>query len=239
MEERYFYTPSELIYKDKVIIEGEEYFHLCKVLRKKKGDVVHVVDGKGNDYVVKIEKVEDNKAHGIILEKLEKSNETEKFFALGISVLKNRDKMDIIFEKGTELGLKGFYTIISERTIPNPKGFKIDRWKKIVLNAMKQSRRSILPYINGPISLKEFFKEAKDFDVKILLDEEGENSFENIGEGNKFLIAVGPEGSFTKEEKEGFEKEGFLRVKMGKRIMKSETASLIGVGILMFLKKEI
>jgi len=239
MEERYFYVPPDLIYKNRVIIEGDEYLHLHKVLRKKKDDIVHVVDGKGNDYVVKIEKIEDSKAHGIILEKLEKPNETKNFFALGISVLKNEDKMDIIFEKGTELGIRGFYPIISERTIPNPKGLKIDRWRKIVLNAMKQSRRSILPYINGPISLKEFFEEAKDFDIKILLDEEGENSFHEIGEGNKFLIAVGPEGSFTKEEKGEFEKEGFLRVKMGKRIMKSETASLIGLGILMFLKKEI
>jgi len=238
MEERYFYVPSDLIYKDKVIIEGEEYFHLCKVLRRKEGDIVHVVDGKGNDYIVKIEKIEDNKAHGVILEKLERPNETKYFFALGIGILK-KDKMDIIFEKGTELGVSSFYPIISERTIPNPKGFKIDRWRKIVLNAMKQSRRSILPYINEPIPLKEFFKEVRDFDVKILLDEEGENSFEKIGEGNKFLMVVGPEGSFTKEEKEEFEKEGFLRVKMGKRIMKSETASLIGVGILMFLKKEI
>jgi 16S rRNA (uracil1498-N3)-methyltransferase len=239
MEERYFYVPPDLIYKNKVIIEGDEYYHLHKVLRKKKGDVIHVVDGEGNDYVVKIEKIEKSRIHGIILEKLERPNETKNFFALGISVLKNRDKMDMIFEKGTELGVRCFYPIISERTIPNPKGLKIDRWRKIVLNAMKQSRRSILPYISEPISLKEFFKEVKDFDVKVLLDEEGENSFYKIKEGNKFLIVVGPEGSFTKDEKEEFEKEGFLRVKMGKRIMKSETASLIGLGILMFFKKEI
>ncbi|MEO0241037.1 MAG: RsmE family RNA methyltransferase [candidate division WOR-3 bacterium] len=238
MEERYFYVSPDKIYKNEVIVENEEYYHLYKVLRKKKGDLIHVVDGKGNDYLVKIEEFKNCKAIGKILEKHFMPNETNSFFALGIGIIKG-ERMDMIFEKGTELGVSAFYPILSERVVVNPKNLKIERWRKIVLSAMKQSRRSILPYVYDPLPLNQFLKETKNFDTKILLDEEGENSFEIKENSEKILIVAGPEGSFTKDEKKLFEQEGFFKVKMGKRIMRTETAIIAGLSIFVFLKKEI
>lgn len=238
MEQRYFYVLPEKIYKDEVIIENDEYHHLYKVLKKRKGDLIHVVDGKGNDYLVRIEEFKKGKAIGKILEKYFMPNETRSFFALGIGIIKG-ERMDIIFEKGTELGVSAFYPILSERVVVNPKNLKIERWKKIVLSAMKQSKRSILPYVFAPLPLNDFLKETNDFDTKILLDEQGENYFEIKDDSKKILIVAGPEGSFTDEEKKLFEREGFLRVRIGKRIMRTETAVIAGLSIFIFLKKEI
>lgn len=238
MEERYFYVLPDKIYKNEVIIENEEYHHLYKVLRKRKGELIHVVDGKGNDYLVKIIEFKNGKAICKILEKKFMPNEIKSFFALGMGIIKG-ERMDMIFEKGTELGVSAFYPILSERVVVNPKDLKIERWRKIVLSAMKQSRRSILPYVSKPLTLNDFLKETNDFDVKILLDEQGENNFEIKNDSEKILIVAGPEGSFTNEEKKLFEREGFLRVRIGKRIMRTETALITGLSIFIFLKKEI
>ncbi len=238
MEERYFYVSPDKVYKNKLIIENEEYYHLYKVLRKRKGDLIHVVDGKGNDYLVRIEGFENGKAIGEIIETHFMPNETKTFFALGIGIIKG-ERMDMIFEKGTELGVSAFYPILSERVVVNPGNLKIERWRKIVLSAMKQSRRSILPYVYPPLFLTQFLKETNIFDFKILLDEEGENHFEIKNDSQKILIVAGPEGGFGDEEKKLFEKENFLRVKIGKRIMRTETALIAGLSIFIFFKKEI
>ena len=237
MEQRYFYVLPEKVYKDELIIENEEYHHLYKVLRKRKGDLIHVVDGKGNDYLVELKEFKNGKAIGKILERYFMPNETKSFFALGIGIIKG-ERMDMIFEKGTELGVSAFYPILSQRSIVNPGNLKIERWRNIVLSAMKQSRRSILPYVYEPISLIDFLKKVQDFDFKILLDEEGENHFEIKEDSKKILIVAGPEGSFTDDEKKLFERENFLKVKIGKRIMRTETALIAGLSILIFLKKE-
>lgn len=239
MEARYFYVTPDAIYKDKVIIAGEEYYHLHKVLRKRKGDLIHVVDGKGNDYLVQLDRVGDGSAVGTIVKKLRMPNETATFFGVGVGILKG-ERMDIVFEKGTEMGVSVFYPIISERTVALAEGVKVERWRRIARSAMKQSRRSILPTVHEPMELKYFLKETIDFDTKILLDEEGSITFREIGEEkSRVLIVVGPEGSFTPSEKKLFENYGFLRVKMGNRIMRTETALLVGIAITMFLKKEV
>jgi|Deesub1362B_J571_1020462.scaffolds.fasta_scaffold00050_30 16S rRNA (uracil1498-N3)-methyltransferase len=239
MEIRYFYVSPDAIHKDKVIIAGEEYHHLCRVLRKKSGDLIHVIDGKGNDYLVELERVGDGSAVGTIIKKLRMPNETATFFAIGAGIIKG-ERMDIIFEKATEMGVSAFYPIISQRTVINPEGIKLERWKRIVKSAVKQSRRSILPYVSEPLGVPDFLKKITDFDTRILLDEEGEISFWNLESwGNRVLIVVGPEGSFTRDEKDLFKKYNFLKVKMGERIMRTETALLVGVAISMFLKKEV
>ncbi len=239
MEIRYFYISPDAIYKDKVIIAGEEYNHLYKVLRKTKGDLIHVVDGKGNDYLVELEKIGDGSAVGKVVKKLRMPNETATFFAIGTGVIKG-ERMDIIFEKATEMGVSAFYPIISRRTVVNPGEIKLERWKKIVKSAMKQSRRSILPYVSEPLSVPDFLKETTNFDTKVLLDEEEGVSFWELESfGNRVLILVGPEGSFTHDEKDLFERYSFMKVRMGKRIMRTETALLVGVAISMFLKKEV
>lgn len=239
MEIRYFYVTPDAIYKDKVIIAGEEYYHLYTVLKKNKGDLIHVVDGRGNDYLVQLERVGEGSAVGTIIKKLRMPNEPATFFGIGVGILKG-ERMDIIFEKATEMGVSAFYPIISERTVVIPEGNRVERWRRVVKSAMKQSRRSILPTVYEPMEVEEFLKETMVFDTKILLDEAGKITFrEVIKEGSKVLIAVGPEGSFTPSEKELFESYGFLRVKMGKRIMRTETALLVGIAIAMFLKKEV
>ncbi|HMD13576.1 MAG TPA: RsmE family RNA methyltransferase, partial [Bacteroidota bacterium] len=113
----YFYSPPECITQDAVIIDGEEFSHMTHVMRKKEGDQIRVVNGKGTAFDVVLERINQKAAHGKILQTYEHYHEPRTDVALGVGVLKNPSKFDFLVEKVTELGVKEIIPITTERTI--------------------------------------------------------------------------------------------------------------------------
>ena len=139
-------------------IEGDEHFHLSQVIRKKAGDQVVLFDSEGLYYQAKILRVEAGKTRVTILGTSDVSPGLR--LGLGQSILKS-DKMDWIVQKGTELGLTDFFPLLSERSIVRPnsnRDKKISRWRRIALEAVKQSGRPGLPHIHMPEMVHHFIR---------------------------------------------------------------------------------
>jgi 16S rRNA (uracil1498-N3)-methyltransferase len=229
----YFYTPPENIKDSSLIIDGSEFIHITKVLRKKINNEILVVDGIGNIYNADIQSIQKNSLICSINSKNSSTNESNINVWLAIALLKNPAKMDFIIEKTTEIGVKKIIPFISEFTINrNP---KINRWKNVTKSAMKQSQRAFLPEITD---CKEY-KEVLDLpaDIKLITDIES-NIFPEILIERKcknVLILVGPEGGFSNYEMQASSEKGFSGMKISKMRLRSETAAIVAVSTIINL----
>ena len=157
--------------------------------------------------------------------------------------LPKSSKMDFIVQKATEIGVKEIYPIITNRTvvkIDNNKKEKnkVDRWNKISEEAAKQSKRDIIPKVNSVLSFKEMINILKD-EENILVPYENQ---EGIGikdiikkiSNKKIHVIIGPEGGFEEEEIEELKDIGSNTVSLGPRILRTETAGIVALSILLY-----
>jgi len=223
----YFYAPPANIRGEELVIDGDEFAHMTHVMRKKAGDDICVVDGKGNAYDVRLEFINKKIAHGRIVRAYARYHEPLLDVTLGVGVLKNPSKFDFLVEKVTELGVRQILPILTDRTIPSHA--KVDRWQKLALAAMKQSGRSYLPVVRELMTLDELLTQRDLFDRKLIAHEEerSERPPATTGGGNRVLILVGPEGGFTNAEVERSIASGCEPVYLGALRLRTETAAVV------------
>lgn len=226
----YFYTPPSLIRNASLTIEGEELHHLSKVLRKKVGETIYVVDGNEHAYKVIIKSISRSAAECEIQDTLYRWNEPNVEVKLAVALLKNPSRFDFIVEKCTELGVREIIPMRTERTIVSK--VHVDRLQKIALSAMKQCGRSFLPPIHPPLIFPEVLTYLERCDQKFITHEKADQMIaggvgKGIGESVKTLgILIGPEGGFTEEEVQSAVDCGFTPVSLGPRRLRSETAAM-------------
>lgn len=228
----YFYCLPEKITSSSVLIDGDEFVHLAHVMRKKVGDEICVVDGKGKAYDVRLETITKKAATGTILQTHEHFHEPAVEVTLAVGMLKNPSKFDFLVEKVTELGVREIIPLRTERTIPHHA--KAGRWQKLALAAMKQCGRSYLPRVRDVMSLTELIAEDKHYDFMIIAHEKVNDSlrFDQIMLKNtrSLLIVVGPEGGFSDDEAVSCIGAGCRPVSLGDRRLRTETAAIVAVG---------
>jgi len=216
------------------IIVGEDVKHISRVLRLGVGDRVVLFDDAGWEYHAKIKEESFRELMVDIIKKFLPQRESPIEIILGQGLPK-LPKMDIIIQKGTELGVSEILPFNSDRSIPkliNDKSFKkVERWRKIALEATKQCGRNFPPHIASPVDFSEILtKDLKDALKLILWEEEGAAALKEVFDlnpnANKFFILVGPEGGFSRIEIRKAHEAGFNVANMGIRILRSETASI-------------
>lgn len=223
--QRYF---SNKKINDTLELNKDDLYHIMRVMRMKDGDTIEVVYDS-IEYICKIN-VNDLPIVSII-KSSEKHNIIEHKITLVIPLLKEQ-KMDLILQKATELGVDEIIPIIMERSIicldKSKEASKIERWLKICKEASEQSKRTTIPVINGVKQLKEL----GDLDgIKLVCSTvEKENNLKKFLTANrnydKINIVVGPEGGISPKEEEMLVDIGFKRVSLGNRIMRVETVPL-------------
>ncbi len=221
-----YYSPVSSKEGDKINIEGDESKHITKVMRHNPGDQLFVTNGEGIIYKTSIIKINPGSVELKTSETFEFGNPNANLFFC-IPRLKSSDRFESALEKCTELGITNFVVFDSDRTIR--KGNKPERWEKIVTAAMKQSLRSYLPSIKVAGSLAEI--SSMDGEM-ILFTQESEQSFSNnniIKQRNYYFI-FGPEGDFTDNEKQLFDKKNYYN--LGNYRLRSETAIIKCASIL-------
>lgn len=238
-----FFVPKNSINNDVAIIEGDDVKHIYKVLRLETGDRVSINNCNGEEILGEIEEI--NKKQVVIkcLKKLELNNESsiEVYLFQG---LPKSSKMDLIVQKATELGVKEITPIITERVVVKSElgeFKKLDRWNRIVLEACKQSKRSIIPRVNTPLELKELLGLLKDMDLVVVPYENQEgygikklvNSIDK-DVVKKVAVIIGPEGGFEEREIDLLRELGAHIVTLGPRILRTETAGFTCVSLLMY-----
>lgn len=239
-----FFVPTEQIGEDKVWIEGDDVNHIKNVLRMQKGEKFLVTDGRGSDYLVTIDSLEDNHIECDLLEQRPVETELPVKITL-FQALPKKDKMELIIQKSVELGAYEIVPVNTKRCVvklnePRKAEKKIARWQSIAESAAKQSGRGVIPNVSNAISFSEALKRAKEMDFAIIpyeLWDSMEGSMEAIKKAAKSEsvgIFIGPEGGFERGELEQAIAEGVLPISLGKRILRTETAGLCVLSVMMF-----
>ncbi len=229
-----------------ICITGDDVNHIKNVLREVPGGNLVVCDGKGTDYLSCIEKMEKDKIivsiTGTVLCKTEPPVEITLYQGVPKS-----DKMELIIQKTVELGVSRIVPVITERTVvrfdgAKDKAAKAARWRKISLEAAKQCNRGILPTVEEPVLFANAVKSMGDaFSSLNIIPYEKETSGsikEAVAQAKdikKAAIFIGPEGGFSEGEIDFAVKNGIKPVTLGPRIMRTETAGVAVLAILMHL----
>ncbi len=223
---------SQEITQDILHLNKEDSRHCITVLRKKAGDTIQIVDGKGGVYTVQITLANPKKCAFEIVEKIEKERSPKQHLHLAIAPTKNINRFEWFLEKATEIGISEITPILtyhSERKV-----IKLERLNKIVLAAMKQSERAYLPQLNELRTWKQFLQEETSPDTYkaiACMTEKSTHLFNNYSGGNA-LILIGPEGGFSLQEIEEAQAQHFQTVTLGSSRLRSETAGIVACQIL-------
>lgn len=211
-------------------IIGDESHHFTKVLRGKIGEEIQITDGKGRMGKGIVSQINSKSVQIDLNEVIENHEKRPYKIHIAIAPTKNMERMEFFMEKATEIGideisfLKSFH---SER-----KNINLDRCRKIIVSAVKQSLKAYIPKLNDLVKFNDFVKENHPENKLIAhCDENFERQeFKNIIKPNEnYLILIGPEGDFSKEEIELAQENGFTGISLGHQRLRTETAALNAV----------
>lgn len=225
---------SDTIEGDTIFLNEEESKHCGKVLRKKNGDMIEVIDGKGNYYQAIIADENYHKVTANIHKTIHQWHVKPYEVAMAVAIAKNPDRFEWLCEKITELGVHHIIPIITERT--EAQKIKRERVEKILLSATKQSGKSLLPKLHEPIQFVDFIKNTKaysHFEKYIAWCETSETQhLQHLYHKEKnVLLVIGPEGDFTEKEILLAIEQQFVTVSLGESRLRLETAAMVACHI--------
>ncbi|NLV25242.1 MAG: 16S rRNA (uracil(1498)-N(3))-methyltransferase [Deltaproteobacteria bacterium] len=230
---------AEILAGNEVVLTGDPFHHLFRVLRMKSGDEVLLLDGQGGCCRCRIGRVESRRA---ALTVVERWTEEEKVIPIRlIQGLPKGDKFDFILQKGTEVGVSVFAPVIMERSVPLLKGEngqqRFARWRRIVDEAARQCRRPRVPEIQPLVDLASALEDGAG-GLRLLCWEEGSRLLGEVLPGSRparVTVLIGPEGGFTAPEVALALEAGYAPVRLGPRILRTETAGIVIAAWLQFL----
>ena len=231
---------QEKILAGKIKITGENFKHI-KALRLNPKDKIIICDGNQKDYFCEIKNIDHESAILLINNIQNSQTEPPKKIILFQAIPKS-DKFEFIIQKSIELGVNKIIPVITDfcDIKKNPSENKFLRWKKIAKSAAEQSGRGIIPEISNTINFSQAVLTAKNFDLNIIAHEKANIPIKKIlsqdlNQKNSIGIFIGPEGGFSDQEIILAEKNNLQPISLGKRILRTETASLFILSIITFL----
>ncbi len=236
-----FFVTADMIAENIITLSKEDSQHLARVLRANVGEEITVCDDEGNEYLAEVSLMSKNEVQAKVISA--RKNQTEP----GIKVvlfqgLPKGSKMEYIIQKCVEIGIHSIVPVATDRAVvklseEKGKG-KEDRWNKIAMEAAKQSSRGVIPYVEVPVSFKEAVKRAAEFDMAIIPYEKQEASdfkgFLRKNSPKTVAVYIGPEGGFEESEISLAMENGITPVSLGRRILRTETAPVSVLSVLMY-----
>ena len=229
---RRFYAPPGDFENERVVLSEEETRHLRDVLRMRVNEKARVFDGEDREFLCEIENIEKRRTILKIIEEITpKAPESDLSLTFAVALLKG-EKFDLVVQKSVELGVKNFVPLVTKRCDVKIKDAekKLERLRKIALEAAKQSGRAGLMKIETPSDFDRFIETAKG--AKVLFAESGGGDFSGISVENQLTAIVGSEGGWEDSEIAAAKANGFQIVTFGGRILRAETAAIAFAAIL-------
>lgn len=229
----------ENICGDNFVIAGEDARHMTKSLRMRAGEHITVSDGQGMDYGCEITGIDEIGVHVKVLYSQPSNVEANVKVTLYQGLPKG-DKMDLIVQKAVELGVYKIVPVLTERSVSRPDGKsaakKRERWQKIAEEAAKQSGRGLVPVVENIKTFHEIIWENCE-PLKILFYEGGGAPMQAILKNypEQIALLIGPEGGWDKNEVGVLELVGAKTATLGPRILRTETAPLAALSVVMFV----
>lgn len=237
-----FFVSTDNIKPPEIFITNSDVNHIKNVLRLSLEDKIIVCDDFRNEYCAKIVEIEKNKIRLEVIEKLPDRNIYFPEITLFQSLPKS-SKMDLVIRQATELGVFKITPLITERTIVKLDSAslksRLNRWKKIAIEASKQSQRSAIPEITDPLELINVNEDVfKEFDLIVVpWEKEEKTSVRDISSKEIFkniAVIIGPEGGFSEEEIKKLLDFNAKTVTLGKNILRTETASIVILAVIFY-----
>jgi 16S rRNA (uracil1498-N3)-methyltransferase len=231
---RYFFVEKTEITNAGAHLSGTDARHIQKVLRLKPGATIGLFDGEGFEYLARIETVSPGRVQVAILDRFAVCRESTFKITLAQALLKEK-KMDTLLRPLTELGITAWMPYIADRSVPQPSQKqsqnRIERWKKITREAVKQCRRGKAVKIEPISSFAEVLAMGGNFETRVIFYEQAGTTLKDnlVGvkeQAGSVLALLGPEGGFTKDEVTAAKAAGFIVAGLGPRILRAETAAL-------------
>lgn len=242
-----FFVSDENILEDSIVIRGTDVNHIKNVLRMKIGEEILLSDGNDKEYLCSICSLEETEVRAKILDINGPSRELPVKVYL-FQGLPKGDKMETVIQKMVELGAYEIVPVSTKRAIvklDEKKAVnKVKRWNLISESAAKQSKRGIVPKVADVCSFKQAVTIAKELDMILMPYEEAENMEETrnilrqIKPGMSVGIFIGPEGGFAPEEVGMIKEVDGSPITLGKRILRTETAGMAIMSVIMFMMEE-
>lgn len=252
--QRYFVAPEQM-QDAEVRITGEDAHHAARVMRMKADEQLIVSDGVNRTVLAVVREISSTMVKADVVKRLPMDSEPAWAITIAQSLPKG-DKMELVIQKGTEIGAFAFAPFQSERMIvqydSKKEAKRLERWGKIAKEAAEQSHRNRIPEIGPVRSWRELLQLAGSFDLALFCYErEGAEAHgrgigkavrewksgagqARHGDSPSLLLIVGPEGGFTEREAAEAEAAGAVPVGLGRRILRTETAGIVGLTCLLY-----
>ena len=244
---QFFIQPDSVKEKEVWITDLQDVNHIRNVLRMKKGEKISLCcEEKGKEYICSIEDMQSDIVKAVIVDINGESRELPVKITLFQGLPKN-DKMELIIQKAVELGVAEIVPMATKRAVvldAKKAAKKVQRWNEIAKSAAKQSKRGMIPEVKSVMSFKEAVEYGKSMDMLLIPYEDAEGIVhsrqvvESV-KGKKSLgIYIGPEGGFPEEEVSLAMEAGAEPITLGHRILRTETAGMALLSVLMFMLEE-
>ena len=251
MGSRSFFVEPGSIQGDQAVLRGQVAHQLIHVLRLAGGDVIELLDNSGTLYLARILECARDEVVAMVEDRRQPAAEPRLRLTLYQALLKG-DKMEMVLQKGTEIGVTRFVPVLGERSVSRPGAGdlerKLPRWSAIIREAAEQSGRAILPEVGPLAGLEEACRQAAGAGMSFMAWEEEEHSsglgrlvreaglaYAGRGEGGPVAVSVlvGPEGGFSAREAGIARSTGVSLASLGPRILRAETAALVSATVIM------
>jgi 16S rRNA (uracil1498-N3)-methyltransferase len=220
-----FYVPAGLRVGETTDLTGDEFHHAVRVHRSRVGEEVELFDGRGSAFLGRIDAIGRDSATVAVLGSVP-ARDSKLSVDLGLALIQP-ERFELVLQKGTELGVRRFLPLITDRAEIKPERLtgKLDRLRKIILEATKQSGRATLPILEEPVP---FHKALQSPGVHIMFDTDEEPT-ETPSRAEHLLLLIGPEGGWSEEELARARQAGAAFQRLGPRRLRAETAAIAAV----------
>jgi 16S rRNA (uracil1498-N3)-methyltransferase len=217
-------------------IEGDAANHIARVLRLEPGAPLTVFDGRGGEYSARIEALLKSAVIIEVQARSPSSRESSLSLTLAQGVSRG-ERMDWVVQKATELGVSRIIPVLTERTVvkldAKQSERKLAHWHGIAVAACEQSGRDKIPDIVAPLSLPDFLRAIDPQTTRLLLSPTGTQRVTDLNAPErKIVVLIGPEGGLAETEQRAAIGAGFLAVRMGPRVLRTETAAVAALTLL-------
>jgi 16S rRNA (uracil1498-N3)-methyltransferase len=238
-----FFVSDENLQGEDVVLRAQQVHQIRDVLRMRPGDSIIVLDNRGWEYEAVLNSVGKSEIRGQVKARREASGEPTAQITLYQSLLK-QDKFEWILQKCTEVGVRCFVPLITQRgVIRTPDALsskKLNRWRHIIIEAAEQSGRGLIPELAPPLDFEEAVVGLGSFDCSIIASPEtqgtGVQKALRGGDSTPKTVAllVGAEGGFTQEEMDSARAHGAIAISLGRRILRAETAAVVVTSLVLY-----
>ncbi|MFZ5627075.1 MAG: 16S rRNA (uracil(1498)-N(3))-methyltransferase [Bacillota bacterium] len=240
-----FFVQPEQIGEQYITITGDDAYHLARVLRAKPGELLEAVCGDGYVYSGEIVEIAKDRVLARRQERQPDLSESPLEICL-VQGLPKGEKMELVLQKGTELGVKRFIPLVMARTVVRLEGNKaaerLERWRKIVREAAKQCRRGLVPEVDPVATWEQLWPQIQAGDLLLLpWEEEQSRGLRQLAATlpvpvpRRVFVIIGPEGGIAPEEAAAALEKGAISISLGPRILRTETAAITAISLIQYL----